>query len=358
MEGQGFDASSGRDPGGVRAPGRVAAVALARVKGVPKDPVERVRLVRGQGVEGDAHAGPGPRQVSLLGLPGIRAMEIRFGSALGFGRFGENVVVEGALDGAAPGDLVALGDEAVLEVTVIGKECHHGCVIRQRTGDCIMPREGVFTRVLAGGEVATGDAVRWLRPSRDLAVVLLAGDSGGPSGRASGEEEASWWGRVEEAVETARSMTPEVVLVVDSREEDLPAMPGVAVAAAEPGDGPLRSLAAAMTRCRAPAVLAWQVGQAVPGADLLRVLAMRRRDLGLCLHAHRGAGVWVCSLDRTGMLPMLQEVTARSECRPLEDLEAFPGVVAMEGVLPDQDLPGTTGGGNLSMDSGGGRDIC
>lgn len=144
---------------------RVAALAVSRDKGVPKDPVARVRLVADHGIAGDAHAGPGPRQVSMLALPSIRGMEAKFGAPLGFGRFGENVVVDGVLKGVAPGDRIRLGDDAELEVTVLGKECHHGCAIRQQTGECIMPVEGVFARVVTGGEVAVGAAVRIVRPA-------------------------------------------------------------------------------------------------------------------------------------------------------------------------------------------------
>ncbi len=146
--------------------GRVAALATSLVKGQPKDPVDRVRLVPDHGVEGDAHAGPGVRQVSLLPLPSIRRMEAKFGAALGFGRFGENVVVDAPLAGIALGDRILLGDGVVLEVTALGKECHHGCVIRQQTGECIMPVEGVFARVVTGGDVALGATVRVVRPAR------------------------------------------------------------------------------------------------------------------------------------------------------------------------------------------------
>lgn len=152
---------------------RVVAVATSAAKGTPKGPVARGRLVRGHGIEGDAHAGPGPRQVSLLSLPSIRAMEARFGAPLGFGRFGENVVVDGELAGTAGGDLLAIGNRAVLEVTAIGKVCHTGCAIREVTGDCIMPREGVFARVVLGGEVAPGDVMRSIRPVADVTVATI-----------------------------------------------------------------------------------------------------------------------------------------------------------------------------------------
>lgn len=146
--------------------GRVAALATSLEKGQPKDPVDRVRLLPDLGIEGDAHAGPGPRQVSLLPLPSIRRMEAKFGAPLGFGRFGENVVVDAPLASVALGDRILLGDGVVLVVTALGKECHHGCVIRQQTGECIMPVEGVFARVVTGGDVALGATVRVVRPAQ------------------------------------------------------------------------------------------------------------------------------------------------------------------------------------------------
>ena len=142
---------------------RVAALAVSARKGVQKDPVDRATFVADFGISGDAHAGSGLRQVSLLPLPSIRWMEERFGAPLGFGRFGENIVVDGPLADVGPGDRIRIGDEVVLEVTVVGKVCHDGCAIRQVTGDCIMPREGVFTRVVSGGEVAPGAVVRIFR---------------------------------------------------------------------------------------------------------------------------------------------------------------------------------------------------
>lgn len=151
---------------------RVAALAISTRKGVQKDPVDRATFVADFGIAGDAHAGPGPRQVSLLPLPSIRWMEGKFGAPLGFGKFGENVVVDGPLADVRQGDRIRIGDEVVLEVTAIGKVCHEGCAIRQVTGDCIMPREGVFTRVVAGGEVAPGAIVR----------VLAAGATEGADG--------------------------------------------------------------------------------------------------------------------------------------------------------------------------------
>lgn len=139
---------------------RVAALAVSARKGVQKDPVDRATFVADHGIAGDAHAGSGLRQVSLLPLPSIRWMERKFGAPLGFGRFGENIVVDGPLADVRLGDRIRIGDAVVLEVTAIGKVCHDGCAIRQVTGDCIMPREGVFTRVVTGGEATPGAMVQ------------------------------------------------------------------------------------------------------------------------------------------------------------------------------------------------------
>lgn len=145
--------------------GLVVGTAVSAVKGTVKTPVEGVVCVPDHGIAGDAHAGPGPRQVSILALESIRRMEERFGETLGIGRFGENVVVSGCdLASVALGDRLGFGDSVVLEVTAIGKECHFGCEIRRRTGDCIMPREGVFARVVAGGPIRPGMAVGIRRP--------------------------------------------------------------------------------------------------------------------------------------------------------------------------------------------------
>ena len=106
----------------------------------------------------DAHAGPGTRQVSLLAEESIAKMRAR-GLSVGPGDFAENVTVaEIVLPALAIGTRLRVG-EALLEITQIGKECHDRCAIFLQAGDCVMPREGVFARVIRGGEVAAGDAV-------------------------------------------------------------------------------------------------------------------------------------------------------------------------------------------------------
>ena len=114
------------------------------------------------GVEGDAHAGPWTRQVSFLASESIRETRER-GLEVSFGDFAENIATEG-LDWTKtlPGTQVQLGESAIVEITQIGKECKKKCAIYYQAGDCIMPREGVFARVLRGGTIRLGDPIRLL----------------------------------------------------------------------------------------------------------------------------------------------------------------------------------------------------
>ncbi|MDR2725434.1 MAG: MOSC domain-containing protein [Candidatus Adiutrix sp.] len=136
--------------------GRIMAVCLSGQKGTPKKNLGAALLVEDHGLKGDAHAGPGPRQVSLLSHDKIQAFREK-GAEVEDGDFGENLVVESLdLKSLPVGTRLKCG-EALLEMTIIGKECHSPCQIFQRMGDCIMPREGVFARVLRGGPVRVGD---------------------------------------------------------------------------------------------------------------------------------------------------------------------------------------------------------
>ncbi|MFH1726312.1 MAG: MOSC domain-containing protein [Elusimicrobiota bacterium] len=140
-------------------PGKVIAVCLSPRKGVRKREVRTALLVEGHGMEGDAHAGPWHRQVSLLSRESVDTMRAK-GLNVSPGSFGENVTTEGvSLTSLRPGQRLRIGMEALLEITQIGKECHDRCAIYRQVGDCVMPREGVFARVLRGGEIRAGDAV-------------------------------------------------------------------------------------------------------------------------------------------------------------------------------------------------------
>ena len=138
--------------------GKIRAVCISREKGTPKENVGSGMLVEGFGLEGDAHGGNWHRQVSLLS--GDKIDEFRKKIWVEYGAFGENLLVKGIDFRSLPvGTRLSCGD-VVLEITQIGKECHHGCQIFQKMGDCIMPREGVFARVIRGGTIRTGDDMK------------------------------------------------------------------------------------------------------------------------------------------------------------------------------------------------------
>jgi TatD DNase family protein len=114
------------------------------------------------GILGDAHAGYWHRQVSLLSLEKIEQFRAR-GAEVEFGAFGENLVVEGFDLAALPVGTRLRSGRVLLELTQIGKQCHHGCAIFQAMGDCIMPREGIFCRVLRGGVLRAGDELKLVK---------------------------------------------------------------------------------------------------------------------------------------------------------------------------------------------------
>ena len=140
--------------------GIVEAVCTSPEKGTVKNPVGSAFLKAAWGIDGDAHAGEWHRQVSLLAGESIDLVREKL-PEIGFGVFGENLVTRGIdLPGLSVGDRLRVGESALLEVTQIGKACHNGgCPIKTATGDCIMPREGIFCRVLADGPVAPGSGI-------------------------------------------------------------------------------------------------------------------------------------------------------------------------------------------------------
>jgi MOSC domain-containing protein YiiM len=140
--------------------GRIVAVSISDRKGVVKHNIPRGRLLVEHGLEGDAHADGSHRQVSLLAQESIDKMRAA-GAQVNPGDFAENLTTLGLDVCALPlGTRLKVGTEVELEITQIGKACHKGCAIRELVGDCIMPREGVFARVLRGGMVAPGDTVQ------------------------------------------------------------------------------------------------------------------------------------------------------------------------------------------------------
>ena len=156
--------------------GKILAICISEKKGTQKKPVESARLVEEWGIEGDAHVGKWHRQVSMLSFEKIEAFREK-GADVDFGAFGENLVVEGFdLSKVPVGTKFQIG-EAILELTQIGKECHSHCAIYKVMGDCIMPREGIFAKVLRGGMISEGDEITVeKRPLR--AAILTASDSG------------------------------------------------------------------------------------------------------------------------------------------------------------------------------------
>ncbi|MFA6028611.1 MAG: MOSC domain-containing protein [Elusimicrobiota bacterium] len=139
--------------------GKIVAVSLSARRGEKKTPVAEALLVAERGLEGDAHAGAGHRQVSLLAAESIEKMRAA-GLRVGPGAFAENLTTEGIdLPSLPVGSLLRVGPDAVLEITQIGKECRQRCAIYEQAGDCVMPREGIFARVRTGGRVRPGDRV-------------------------------------------------------------------------------------------------------------------------------------------------------------------------------------------------------
>ena len=139
----------------------VVAVCISEKKGERKTPVAQVELQQEHGIVGDAHAGPWHRQVSLLAKESIAKMQA-LGLDVDNGDFAENITTEGIDLPALPlGTRLRIGP-TLLEVTQIGKECHTRCAIYYQAGDCVMPKEGIFARVLEGGTIAPGDTVEIL----------------------------------------------------------------------------------------------------------------------------------------------------------------------------------------------------
>lgn len=147
---------------------KVVSINVSERKTVRKKPVECALLREEWGIEGDAHAAGWHRQVSLLALESIEKMRAK-GLNVGPGDFAENITTEGIdLLSLSVGTRFSIGD-TVLEVTQHGKECHTKCAIYYQAGDCVMPREGIFARVIEGGEIRVGDEITVLAPDAERA---------------------------------------------------------------------------------------------------------------------------------------------------------------------------------------------
>lgn len=142
---------------------KVKAVCISEKKGEQKHPVQEALLKIDHGIVGDAHAGNWHRQVSLLAAESVAKVQKALNFELKSGDFAENILTEGIQLYTLPvGTKLQIG-EAQGEVTQIGKECHQGCAIRELAGDCVMPREGIFIKVLKEGTVRAGDEVAVIR---------------------------------------------------------------------------------------------------------------------------------------------------------------------------------------------------
>jgi MOSC domain-containing protein YiiM len=139
---------------------RVEAICISTKKGMVKREMDTVVFEKGWGIKDDAHAGKWHRQVSLLAGESIDTVKEKLPS-LKNGAFAENIITRDIdLSQVKIGDQLQLGDEVLLEITQIGKKCHNdGCVIKKATGNCIMPKEGLFAKVLQGGSLARGALV-------------------------------------------------------------------------------------------------------------------------------------------------------------------------------------------------------
>ncbi|MCL2321391.1 MAG: MOSC domain-containing protein [Oscillospiraceae bacterium] len=138
--------------------GKILAICISEKKGGAKDEVPEIELIENFGLKGDGHGGNWHRQVSLLSNEKIEDFKKK-GGKVRFGSFGENLVIEGIDLSSLPVGTKLKCNDAVLEVTQIGKECVTRCSIYYAVGDCIMPREGIFARVLTGSKIQKGDEI-------------------------------------------------------------------------------------------------------------------------------------------------------------------------------------------------------
>lgn len=212
--------------------GKLIAICTSEKKGTQKTEVPAAVLKADHGIEGDAHAGKWHRQVSLLGLEKIEEFRAR-GADVGFGAFGENLIIEGFDFRNLPvGTRFRIGD-ALLEMTQIGKECHSHCAIFHLVGDCIMPREGVFAEVLEEGEIHPGEkvimipakedrpfTVAWITMSDKGAQGLRTDESGPLAGQLLSE---AGYDIIEELMipDDMETIRKELIRLADQRQIDL-----------------------------------------------------------------------------------------------------------------------------------------
>lgn len=196
--------------------GKVKAVCISEKKGVQKRDVRSAALLPNSGIENDAHAGNWHRQVSLLSADKIDAFNAE-GAGVDFGAFGENLVVEGFDFRSLPVGTRLSCNDVILEITQIGKECHTHCAIYHKMGDCIMPREGVFAKVIQGGTISVGDDMRLMeretpRPYQAAVITLSDKASQGLRDDLSGPA-------IAERLEAAGYEVIEAFIVPDDRQK-------------------------------------------------------------------------------------------------------------------------------------------
>ena len=141
--------------------GKVIAICISEKRGIQKTSIQAAKFIENFGIENDAHGGDWHRQVSLISSEKIEDFKAR-GANVDPGAFGENVIVEGFDFKNLPVGTRFECNGVILEMTQIGKECHDHCQIYHQVGDCIMPREGVFARVIKGGQISVGDKMRMI----------------------------------------------------------------------------------------------------------------------------------------------------------------------------------------------------
>lgn len=194
--------------------GRVVGICISEKRGTQKTEIAEADIVKGWGIEGDAHGGKWHRQISLLSFEKIEDFRAK-GAEVKFGAFGENLIIEGFDFRKLPvGTRFRIGD-VVLELTQIGKECHSHCEIYKKMGDCIMPREGVFTEVVAGGHIKVGDVVWLIEPEKNrpfTAAVITLSDKG-----AAGERDDKSGPKIAEMAAQAGYDVKETLLLPDGR---------------------------------------------------------------------------------------------------------------------------------------------
>lgn len=140
--------------------GKIHKISVSVTKGSKKRNIDRVEMIADHGIKGDAHAGSG-RQVSLLPLESFEKVKNDL-IEINPGDFAENITTVGLdFSSVKIGNVLRIGEKIKLEITQIGKTCHDGCYIRTIVGDCIMPREGIFAKVLEGGSVRVNDSIGW-----------------------------------------------------------------------------------------------------------------------------------------------------------------------------------------------------